>query len=285
MEKNIKTVNSDVRGDKFEVEIGNCGISAEALEERNKSISLATDVVEAVKVALGMREGGQDSRFISNDPNEVMRFANRILTTFGMSDLMMWERAKKYAARIKKEMRDMGFDISDTMAELYGHAYMDGELAQNDVDKEAYMKERISVEFRDKPAVYYVCVRERGTINVYPCTISDYTPTNTNKPAVELSWRDFEGNCERYVIYNDLLEVAGNAPKAYSNGLITFCRTKEQCRKVLKLFVEDKCTELKNEIERLDRDVKANETLLEDYENRDAYWVEAKLNENLNDQQ
>lgn len=283
MEKNINTVNSDVRGNMFEVNLGNCGVSAEAVEMKNRNESLARDVVEAVKVALGMREGGQDSRFISNDPDEVMCFANHILTTFGMCDLSMCERAEKYTERVKKYVSDMGLDASDTQLELYKRAYIDGELAQSEVDRTAYMKERISVEFKDRPAIYYVCIRERGTMNVYPCTVENYTPTNTNKLAVKLSWRGLEGGREGYVIFNTLAEVVADSPKAYSNGLITFCRSKEQCRRVLNSFIEDKCTELKNEIERLNVEAKANETLLEDYENRNAYWIEAKLNENLDD--
>lgn len=285
MEKNINTVNSDVRGNMFKVNLGNCGVSAEAVEMKNKNESLARDVVEAVRVALGMREGGQDSRFIDNDPDEVMCFANHIPTIFEMSDLTMWERAEKYTERVKKYVGDMGLDVSDAQVELYRQAYLNGELAQNEVDMMAYMKGRVSVEFKDRPAIYYVCVRERGAMNVYPCTIENYTPTNTNKPAVKLSWRGLEGGREGYAIFNTLAEVVADTPKAYSNGLITFCRNKEQCRKVLKAYNEDKATELKNEIERLNVEVKANETLLEDYENRDAYWIETKLNENLNDQQ
>ena len=61
MEKNLTD-------DRFEVTLGNCGVSAEAVGMKNRNESLARDVVEAVRVALGMREGGQDSRFIDNDP-------------------------------------------------------------------------------------------------------------------------------------------------------------------------------------------------------------------------
>lgn len=268
---------------RFEVTLGNCGVSAEAVEMKNRNESLARDVVEAVKVALGMREGGQDSRFIDNDPEEVMCFANNILTTFGMFDLSMCERAEKYAERVKKYVRDMDFVVSDAQVELYRQAFLDGELAQNEVDKEAYMKGRISVEFKDRPAIYYVCVRGEGTMNVFPCTVEDYTPTNTNKPAVKLSWRYVGGEKGDYVIYGSLLEVVAETPKAYSNGLITFCRNKVQCRKVLKAYNEDKATELRNEIERLNVEVKANETLLEDYDSRDAHWIELKLNEHLDD--
>ncbi len=283
MEKNINTANSDVRGDMFEVNLGNCGVSADAVEMKNRNESLARDVVEAVRVALGMREGGQDSRFISNDPDEVMCFANHILTTFGMCDLSMCERAEKYIERVKKYAGDMGLDVSDIQLELYKRAYIDGELAQSEVDRTAYMKERVSVELKDRPAIYYVCVRGEGTMNVFPCTIENYTPTNTNKPAVKLSWKYVGGAKSDYVIYGSLPEVVAETPKAYSNGLITFCRSKEQCRKVLKAYNEDKATELRNEIERLNVEVKANETLLEDYENRGAYWVEEKLNEHLDD--
>lgn len=269
--------------DRFEVTLGSCGVSAGAVDMKNRNESLARDVVEAVKVALGMREGGQDSRFIDNDPDEVMCFANNILTTFGMFDLSMCERAEKYAERIKKHIRGRGFVVSDAQVELYRQAFLDGELAQNEVDKEAYTKGRISVEFKDRPAIYYVCVRGEGTMNVFPCTIEDYTPTNTNKPAVKLSWRYAGGAKGDYVIYGSLAEVVAETPKAYSNGLITFCRNKVQCRKVLKAYNEDKATELRNEIERLNVEVKANETLLEDYDNRDAHWIELKLNEHLDD--
>lgn len=269
--------------DRFEVNLGNCGVSAEAVEMKNRNESLARDVVEAVRVALGMREGGQESRFISNDPKEVMCFANHILTIFEMSDLSMWERAEKYTERVKRYAGDMGLGVSDAQVELYRQAYIDGELAQNEVDMAAYMKGRVSVEFKDRPAIYYVCVRGEGTMNVFPCTVEDYTPTNTNKPAVKLSWRYVGGEKGDYVIYGSLPEVVAETPKAYSNGLITFCRNKEQCRKVLKAYNEDKATELRNEIERLNVEVKANETLLEDYDNRDAHWIELKLNEHLDD--